>query len=97
MPESDDSFPSPPFPHVDSDILRVIVQNTMDEYNQGEISVETAVLHAAVHAWYEGHLEGEDSCPGCQFRGSDGGLRGIDREDWVYRARRGQLRPDEHD
>ncbi|MFE3774528.1 hypothetical protein [Streptomyces sp. NPDC059122] len=28
-----------------------------------------ATLHAAVHGWYEGHIQGEDECPGCDFRG----------------------------
>jgi hypothetical protein len=26
-------------------------------------------LHAAVHCWYEGHIQGEDACPGCDFCG----------------------------
>ncbi|WP_364708972.1 hypothetical protein [Streptomyces ossamyceticus] len=34
-----------------------------------EASVEEAILHAAVHGWYEGHVQGEDECPGCGFRG----------------------------
>ncbi|WP_328474888.1 hypothetical protein [Streptomyces sp. NBC_00448] len=32
-------------------------------------SPREAVLHAAVHGWYEGHIEGEDTCPGCDYRG----------------------------
>ncbi|MDX3376470.1 hypothetical protein PV390_18905 [Streptomyces sp. ME02-6991-2A] len=35
----------------------------------GEASVEDAILHAAVNGWYEGHIQGEDECPGCIFRG----------------------------
>ncbi|MGW5366734.1 hypothetical protein ACWER6_06595 [Streptomyces sp. NPDC004009] len=31
--------------------------------------MEEAILHAAVHGWYEGHVQGEDECPGCDFRG----------------------------
>lgn len=49
-----------------------------------------AVLHAAVHGWYEGHIEGEDACPGCQHRGEDVG-RGILREIWVRDALGGPL------
>jgi hypothetical protein len=33
------------------------------------MGAEGAILHAAVHGWYEGHIEGEDVCPGCTFRG----------------------------
>lgn len=28
-----------------------------------------AIVHAAVHGWYEEHVQGEDVCPGCDFRG----------------------------
>ncbi len=37
--------------------------------NSGEATPETAIFHAAVHGWYEGHIQGEDACPGCDFRG----------------------------
>jgi hypothetical protein len=76
-------MPSPPFPKPDSDALWLIVQNTMREYEEGVVGVRGAVLHAAVHGWFEGHLEGEDSCPGCDFRG-ELGERGILREIWLW-------------
>jgi len=78
-------MPSPPFPSPDSAALWLIVENTMREYEQGMVDVAGAVLHAAVHAWYEGHLEGEDSCPGCNFRGNLR-ERGILREIWLREA-----------
>jgi len=34
------------------------------------VTAEQAILHAAVHGWYKGHIEGEDACPGCDFRGT---------------------------
>jgi hypothetical protein len=61
-------MPSPPFPSPDA-ILRVIVGNAIASVHSGESTVEEAILHAAVHGWYEGHIEGEDRCPGCDFRG----------------------------
>jgi hypothetical protein len=54
-------MPHPPFPDPDSALLRVIVANAVE-----------AILHAAVHGWYEGHIEGEDACPGCDYRGDMG-------------------------
>ncbi len=79
-------FPTPPFPHPESDILRVVVENAMADYESGEVDVKGAIVHAAVHAWFEGHLEGEDSCPGCEHRGDVG--RGIFRENYARDAMR---------
>ncbi|WP_330433906.1 hypothetical protein OIC43_03625 [Streptomyces sp. NBC_00825] len=31
--------------------------------------MEDAIVYAAVHAWYEGHIQSEDECPGYDFRG----------------------------
>ncbi|MGW3179521.1 hypothetical protein ACWDD9_09675 [Kitasatospora sp. NPDC001119] len=67
MPTS--AMPSPPFPAPDSAVLALIVANAVNAVNSGEASIEQAILHAAVHGWYEGHIEGEDACPGCDFRG----------------------------
>jgi hypothetical protein len=41
------------------------------------------VLHAVVHGWYEGHIQGEDACPGCDYRG-----------ELPKQATRGWLNPD---
>lgn len=62
-------MPSPPFPDPDNTLLRLIVDNAIAAMRSGEASAEGAILHAAVHGWYEGHIEGEDKCSGCDFRG----------------------------
>ncbi|WP_345981509.1 hypothetical protein [Streptomyces sp. DSS69] len=62
-------MPSPPFPSLDSAVLRLVVGNAIASVRSGEASVEDAILHAAVHGWYECHIQGEDECPGCSFRG----------------------------
>ena len=62
-------MPSPPFPSPDNTVLRMLVRNAIESVENGTATVQEAVLHAAVHGWYEGHIEGEDKCPGCDFRG----------------------------
>ncbi|NEA37690.1 hypothetical protein G3I76_39800 [Streptomyces sp. SID11233] len=62
-------MPSPPFPSPDSAVLRVVVEKAIQALRSGEASAEEAILDAAVHGWYEGHIQGEDACPGCTFRG----------------------------
>ncbi|MEE4543665.1 hypothetical protein V2S66_17010 [Streptomyces sp. V4-01] len=66
---TDSPMPSPPYPSPESPLLRVIVGNAIASVESGETDWKEAVLHAAVHGWYEGHIEGEDTCPGCDFRG----------------------------
>ncbi|MDX2624044.1 hypothetical protein PV356_31850 [Streptomyces sp. WI03-5b] len=61
--------PMPSFPSTDNTVLRLIVGNAIKAVHSSEVSVEDAILHAAVHSWYEGHIRGEDECPGCDFRG----------------------------
>ncbi|MGW3073919.1 hypothetical protein [Kitasatospora sp. NPDC001132] len=63
-------MPSPPFLAPDSAVLQLIVANAVNSVRTDEATVEQAILHAAVHGWYEGHIEGEDTCPGCDFRGA---------------------------
>jgi len=63
------AMPHPPFPNPDSEILKLIVNNAIAAMLSREVDAEGAILHAAMHAWYEGHIEGEDVCPGCDFRG----------------------------
>lgn len=65
-------MPSPPFPDPGSPVLKVIVTAAVEAVRSGEATTEQAILHAAVHGWYEGHIHGEDTCPGCSYRG---GLR----------------------
>jgi hypothetical protein len=57
------------FPTLTRKILKLIVNHAVAAMQLGEVDAEGAILHAAVHAWYEGHIEGEDVCPGCHFRG----------------------------
>ncbi|MGC4998501.1 hypothetical protein [Streptomyces sp. DT195] len=66
---TDSPMPSPPFPSPDNAVLRLIVGNAIESVRSGGASVEEAILHATVHSWYEGHIQGEDACPGCDFRG----------------------------
>ena len=49
------AMPSPPFPDPESAVLKLIVENAIDAMNSGEATPEMAILHAAVHGWYEGH------------------------------------------
>jgi hypothetical protein len=63
------TMPHPPFPDPSSATLALVIRNAVDALNSGEATAEEAILHAAVHAWYEGHIEGEDACPGCDYRG----------------------------
>ncbi|MEU0629138.1 hypothetical protein [Streptomyces sp. NPDC005989] len=65
----DSRMPSPPFPSPNDAALRVIVGNAIESVRSGEATVNEAILHAAVHGWYEGHIHGEDVCPGCDFLG----------------------------
>ncbi|MEU6440444.1 hypothetical protein [Streptomyces sp. NPDC047046] len=67
--ESPSPMPSPPFPSPDNAALRVVVAKALQALHNGEASAEEAILDAAVHGWYEGHIEGEDTCPGCTYRG----------------------------
>jgi len=62
-------MPSPPFPDPGSPVLQLIVTGAIEAMTTGEATAEEAILHAAVHGWYEGHIQGEDACPGCDFRG----------------------------
>ena len=60
-----DEAPGPAFPGSESPILEVIVKTALGAYERGEASVQAAIMNAAVNAWAEGHIEGEESCPGC--------------------------------
>jgi hypothetical protein len=44
-------------------VLRLIVTSAVEALRSGQATAEQAVLHAAVHGWYEGHIQGEDACP----------------------------------
>jgi hypothetical protein len=65
-----DERPAPGFPDPLSPLLSVIVRGALDSLESGDVNAEGAILQAAVQAWFEGHIEGED-CSGCDPR-SDG-------------------------
>lgn len=77
-----DKMPHPPFPKPDSAILNVIIADAVKAFNNNEVDIHGAVLHAAVYGWYEGHIEGEDTCPGCAYRIGHP-QQTIDREPWT--------------
>lgn len=52
-------------------MVQLLVQQALDALERGETDVAGAILHAAVHGWAEGHIEGEDGCDGCGYRGDD--------------------------
>ncbi|CAN5474445.1 hypothetical protein BH18ACT1_BH18ACT1_08940 [soil metagenome] len=66
-----EEMPSPPYPDPMSPMLAIVIDQALGAHERGEASVRDAVLYAAVHGWYEGHIEGEDRCSGCDDRGSD--------------------------
>jgi hypothetical protein len=80
-------MPAPPFPRPHDGVLEMICNNALEDYRRqggGEEAAQAAILQAALHAWMEGHIEGEDLCPGCGFRG-DRGVREQVREKKVPR------------
>jgi hypothetical protein len=64
---SNDPAPSPPFPDPDDPILKVIADRAFNSYGSGELNVGEAITHAAVNAWLEGHLEGEECDEDCRL------------------------------
>lgn len=69
--------PVPPFPDPADPVLVAIVLGALGLLREGR-PAERVLPMVAARAWAEGHIEGEDRCPGCQWRG---GLQvGEDRE-----------------
>jgi hypothetical protein len=60
-------FPTPPFPDRDDKLLGVIVETAARAVDTGKLDVHGALMYAAVHAWAEGHFQGEE-CPDECFR-----------------------------
>lgn len=59
-----------PYPALDHPILGVILDHALASHARGA-SVREAILYAVVNAWSEGHIEGEERCGGCAYRGPD--------------------------
>ena len=47
------------------------MRHVVEEVRRSEAPLEAAVRLAVVSGWYEGHIEGEDACRGCVYRGED--------------------------
>ena len=69
--------PVPPFPGPADPVLVAIVIGALGLLGEGRPSDRVLPMVAA-RAWAEGHIEGEDRCPGCTWRG--GVAVGADRE-----------------
>ena len=69
--------PVPPFPDPADPVLAAIVIGALGMLREGRPSDRVLPMVAA-RAWAEGHLEGEERCPGCDWRG--GLARGADRD-----------------
>ena len=65
------SAPPGPFPDPLSPVLDLLVRHAEDAVRSGSVGLEEAIRQAAITGWYEGHIDGEDSCPGCRYRGED--------------------------
>lgn len=77
--------PVPPFPDPGDPVLVAIVIGALGLMGEGR-PIDRVLPMVAARAWAEGHLEGEERCPGCRWRG---GLEaGADRES-VARERAG--------
>ncbi len=72
--------PTPPFPDPADPVLVAIVLGALGLLAEGR-PVERVLPMVAARAWAEGHIEGEDRCAGCDWRG---GIEvGADREPHV--------------
>jgi hypothetical protein len=60
-----------PFPDPLSPVVDLLVRHVVDSYRRGDVDPEEAIRQAVVTGWFEGHIEGEDACPGCRYRGDD--------------------------
>jgi hypothetical protein len=60
-------LPAPPYPDVNSPYFLAVTRAALRAFERGLLPAEEAILYAAVHAWAEGHIAGEQ-CAGCNFR-----------------------------
>ncbi|MSO44906.1 MAG: hypothetical protein EXQ74_06360 [Thermoleophilia bacterium] len=61
--------PVPPFPDAADPILVAIVIGALALLGEGR-PADRVLPMVAARAWAEGHIEGEERCPGCDWRGS---------------------------
>lgn len=59
-PEQLAAWQGPPWPHPDDVRLRVVVEAAVAAYESGETTAHGAILHAAVHGWYEGYQDADE-------------------------------------
>lgn len=69
--------PVPPFPSPDDPVFTAVVIGGLGLLRDGR-PVDRVLPMVAARAWAEGHVEGEDRCPGCDWRAGPG--IGADRE-----------------
>jgi hypothetical protein len=69
--------PVPPFPDPADPVLAAIVIGALGLLREGR-AADRVLPMVSARAWAEGHIEGEDRCPGCEWRGGPGA--GADRE-----------------
>lgn len=69
--------PVPPFPGPGDPVFVAIVLGALGLMGEGR-PPERILPMVAARAWAEGHIEGEERCPGCGWRG--GLTRGADRD-----------------
>jgi hypothetical protein len=69
--------PVPPYPDPADPVLIAIVIGALGLLGEGR-PADRVLPMVAARSWAEGHIEGEDRCPGCTWRG--GADVGADRE-----------------
>ena len=69
--------PVPPFPDPADPVLVAIVIGALGLLREGR-AADRVLPMVSARAWAEGHIEGEDRCTGCEWRGGPGA--GADRE-----------------
>lgn len=57
--QGEDVMPSPPYPPPHDPALKVVVDRAILMLSEGH-RPEEAIIYAAVHGWYEGHLHAVD-------------------------------------
>jgi hypothetical protein len=79
----------PPAPVADGVVLAGLLDRALRIADEG--TPAQAVVDLAVHAWMEGHIDGEDRCGGCE--GACGFPRGPERPEAIAQACLGGRRP----